>query len=383
MTLDSIHFDTEEIIMYNIVAENDYAKIIIQKPELTARNSVNFDSVKVLDCADRTIVLKNIGDVPINLFKLLNLTNELSIQSSNPSLTGILPVNDSIQITIRFCPRKSGNLYHYLATIAESPCLVLDSNLLEGIAYAPKYEIGYDLENNFSIPDTIRTALGDTLNVPIYVDKDLSSVVNGNVYWIESLSFKLSITYNPFAFEFLEASNYLNSKFSFSSMPGDLLLNFSNSEKLSNGKIAEIKFLSVIPDSNMSSITLKASDFITDSIMFLDIIPLTDSASLFSDGKCGIINLKYTGIMPILMQNIPNPWYETTEIKFSISEKTNVDLSVYSVEGKLISKVIEGVQYRPGNYEVILNSSELSAGAYYYVLRTNSLILTRFMVVRK
>jgi hypothetical protein len=166
-------------------------------------------------------------------------------------------------------------------------------------------------------------------------------------------------------------------------MPGDLLLNFSNSEKLSNGKIAEIKFLSVIPDSNMSSITLKASDFITDSIMFLDIIPLTDSASLFSDGKCGIINLKYTGIMPILMQNIPNPWYETTEIKFSISEKTNVDLSVYSVEGKLISKVIEGVQYRPGNYEVILNSSELSAGAYYYVLRTNSLILTRFMVVRK
>ncbi|MFW6276503.1 MAG: choice-of-anchor D domain-containing protein, partial [Bacteroidota bacterium] len=52
--IDSLFFDTEEVILYQLITQRDSALIIIQKPEFEVLNTMNFDSVRVLDCAEDT-----------------------------------------------------------------------------------------------------------------------------------------------------------------------------------------------------------------------------------------------------------------------------------------------------------------------------------------
>jgi hypothetical protein len=382
ITLDSIHFDTEEIIMYHLIAENDYASVIIQKPELTAQNIANFDSVRVLDCTDRVISLKNTGDVPLSTFSILNLTKELFIITSIPTLKDTLAVGDSINITIRYCPRKSDSLNYYLQTLAANPCLVLDSNKLLGIGYAPRYDISFDTQQTFSIPDTLTSQITDTLTMPIYLDKDLNTTINQITYWLEDLTFKIQIDYNPFALEFLEISNFLNSDFSYSKTPGNIQLNFDQVKRVEKGKIAEIKFLIPIPDTTFNNINIKISEFKTDSIMFLDLHSSVDSTYLLTNQKCGLSFLRYSGFEPSLSQNYPNPFSKKTEIEFAITEKVPVELKLYSIDGKLINILINNQILNIGKYKIILNSEGIQPGLYYYMLQTpNNILVKRMMII--
>lgn len=380
ITLDSIRFDTEEIIMYNIIAENDRATVIIQKPELRAQNIANFDSTRVLDCTDRIITLKNTGDVPLSTLSILNLNPELFFINSTPPLPSTLAVGDSINITIRFCPRKSDSLNYYLKTTASRPCYVLDSNQLLGIGYAPRYEIAFDTKRTFSVPDTLLTELADTLSLPIYLDKDLSTQLNSRTYWLEDLSFAIDIKYNPFAMEKLETRNFLIADFKYNYSPGNIKLFFENTKRLEKGKIAEIDFLSTIPDTNFNKVDISISKFTSDSIMFLELVPFVDSTYIISEGKCGLTFLRYTGIEPYLAQNIPNPFSKSTQIVFSISEKATVELTLYSIDGKSIKKLIDNETLNIGNYELFFNAEGIPPGIYYYILRTPSNTVVRKMI---
>ena len=381
ITLDSIHFDTEEIIMYHIIAENDFARVIIQKPELTAVSSADFDSVKVLDCVERTVFLHNTGDVPLSLFSLLNLNNELFYVSSVPNLTDTLMVGDTISVILKFCPRKSAIFNQFIQTIAASPCQVLDSNLLTGIGYAPRYEIGFDTQNSFSIPDSLITQLGDTITIPIYLDKDINTTLQGQTIWLEDLSFSMNLYYNTFALEMLDVRNFVDAKFTNTYTPGNISIKFDNSKQLAKGKLFEIDFLSTIPDTNFSKIQLMIDEFSTDSVMFLDLVPLSDSTYLISKGKCGLTTLQYTGVMPSLGQNNPNPWNYETEIKFSISEKTNATLEIYSISGELVKSIFNDKPFKIGNYSIKLVNEGLPTGMYYYILRTNHINQTKSMII--
>lgn len=381
ITLDSIRFDTEEIIMYNIIAENDKATVIIQKPELTASNIANFDSVRVLDCSERTITLKNTGDVPLNAFSLLNLTKELFFVTSSPPLNDTLAVGDSINIIIKYCPRKSDTLNHFLNTIASIPCLVLDSNKLVGRGYAPRYDISFDTQQTFYIPDTLTTQISDTLIVPLFIDKDLNTTINNNTYWLDDISFNINLEYNPFALEFLEAKNYLNANFNHSSSTGNISLIYNNAKRVEKGKLAEIKFITPIPDKQFNKININISEFVTDSIMFLDLYSATDSTYLLTNEKCGLTYLNYTGIEPSLSQNYPNPFAKTTEIHFSIAEKLPVELKLYSINGKLIKTLLDKQLLNIGKYKIILNSEGLPPGLYYYILQSPNTTIVKSMMI--
>ncbi len=383
LTCDSIKFDTEEVILYHLIAEPDFGTIIILKPEITAINSINFDSVKVLDCTRRTLKLVNTGDISITNFINDNLTKELKIIGMKPDSKDSLKVGDTLEIEIEYCPRKAGIISGTISTISLEPCFVLDSNFYEGIAYAPIFEVNYDVTTNFIIIDTITVQLGDTLIIPIYNEKDFSSVINGKEYWIEKLNFECNFEYNPFNLEFIEAKHHTKSDFKYKYSPGQLSMLFSNTDTLRAGKIAELKFISTVPDTNFSKLFVRADNFNTDSIMFLDIKPIDNSAVLFSLGRCNVNTLNYTGFTPTMIQNSPNPWSNITEISFTLSEKTNVELYLYSIDGQLVSKLISNKVYLPGNYNIILSSKDLLPGVYYYTLRTNTYYDVKKMLIIK
>ena len=83
-----------------------------------------------------------------------------------------------------------------------------------------------------------------------------------------------------------------------------------------------------------------------------------------------------------LEQNYPNPFNPTTEIRYQISEVSNVSLKVYDVLGREVRTLVNRKQ-GPGTYEVQFDASGLSSGVYFCGLRTKNYKAIRKMVVVK
>ncbi len=68
-----------------------------------------------------------------------------------------------------------------------------------------------------------------------------------------------------------------------------------------------------------------------------------------------------------LQQNIPNPFTRSTEITYSIENAGDVDLTVYSADGMLITNLFRGYQ-EAGTYTEQWQTVELPTGVYIYIL---------------
>ncbi len=83
-----------------------------------------------------------------------------------------------------------------------------------------------------------------------------------------------------------------------------------------------------------------------------------------------------------LEQNYPNPFNPATNIRYSISEQTQVQLIVYDTVGKEVAILIDKVK-NPGNYVVTFDASYLSSGVYLYQLRAGDHVETKRLVLVK
>ncbi|MCK5739318.1 T9SS type A sorting domain-containing protein [bacterium] len=66
-----------------------------------------------------------------------------------------------------------------------------------------------------------------------------------------------------------------------------------------------------------------------------------------------------------LFQNYPNPFNPETHIQFSVFEKCQVTMNVYTIHGKLVANVVSD-EYSPGDYDISFNGADLSSGLYFY-----------------
>ena len=69
-----------------------------------------------------------------------------------------------------------------------------------------------------------------------------------------------------------------------------------------------------------------------------------------------------------LSRNYPNPFKDKTSIKYCLSEKVKVYLTLFNSKGEKIKELLCKVQ-KAGTYETILDSQGLQAGVYYYQLK--------------
>jgi len=83
-----------------------------------------------------------------------------------------------------------------------------------------------------------------------------------------------------------------------------------------------------------------------------------------------------------LKQNYPNPFNPSTTIRYSLPEKTNVELKVFDVLGKEIVTLVDEEKH-PGSYKVNFKADKLSSGVYYCQLKTKNFISTRKMLLVK
>ena len=116
-----------------------------------------------------------------------------------------------------------------------------------------------------------------------------------------------------------------------------------------------------------------------------DMLPFTN------DGYFWALNVHYTPNTGIaenindgttLYQNVPNPVNGgSTIINYDLKNATAVNIELYDVTGKKVKEVIEG-QKAAGNYQVTLNTTDLSKGIYFYTLKTTSGVsLVKKMVI--
>jgi hypothetical protein len=98
-----------------------------------------------------------------------------------------------------------------------------------------------------------------------------------------------------------------------------------------------------------------------------------------------VTNIKLQPVIPSnisLSQNYPNPFNPITRINFEVPQKTQIDLTIYDVEGRKIQNIIKG-EYLPGLYSVEFDGSSLSSGVYFYQLKSSFGFLTKKMLLIK
>jgi photosystem II stability/assembly factor-like uncharacterized protein len=83
-----------------------------------------------------------------------------------------------------------------------------------------------------------------------------------------------------------------------------------------------------------------------------------------------------------LKQNYPNPFNPSTTIGFNIPKLTAVELTVYDLLGREVSKLVKG-ELTAGSYEYMFDASGLNSGIYFYTLWSGDFSETRRMVLIK
>ena len=88
-----------------------------------------------------------------------------------------------------------------------------------------------------------------------------------------------------------------------------------------------------------------------------------------------------------LSQNYPNPFNPSTTINFTVHEAGILDISVFSISGKWITKLVSQYQ-TPGQYSVVWNGKDhlgnrVSSGLYFYRSVLNEKIKARKMILSK
>jgi len=70
-----------------------------------------------------------------------------------------------------------------------------------------------------------------------------------------------------------------------------------------------------------------------------------------------------------IQQNYPNPFHDTTNVIFEISQASSTSLKLIDTNGKQINELIRGFLYE-GKYSFTLDGSVLTPGIYYLVLQS-------------
>jgi len=83
-----------------------------------------------------------------------------------------------------------------------------------------------------------------------------------------------------------------------------------------------------------------------------------------------------------LEDNAPNPFTDSTVIRYSLSKRTRVDLVVFDIMGREVAVLVSERQ-EPGSYAATFRASEFAGGMYFYKMRTSAGSQTKKMYLAR
>jgi len=81
-----------------------------------------------------------------------------------------------------------------------------------------------------------------------------------------------------------------------------------------------------------------------------------------------------------LLQNYPNPFNPSTTIKYIVSQKSFVTITIFNTIGEEILTLLNE-EKEAGSYEVNFDAAGFTSGIYYYKLQTDDFVQTKKMIL--
>ena len=385
LTIDSINFDTEDVILYRLIATGDRATILAQKSDISIRNQPQFDSVRILDCVDRTLTVMNTGDVPNTVDMLLDLPDWVTVVSSNPAAGNLVPPGDSAVMTLRYCPRATQDVDSAIAGVSLTPCEVRDTTRVYGTGYAPVFNVSLAPTRTFFLPDSISATIGDTIEIPIMIDKDISATYGGVTYFLNGLSFDVTLDYVPRSLKFLDVPFLAEpSSTTVTSSLGSVRFNVQGADTIRSGPLARVRFVMMVPEVVQSDVLVTSRGFTSDSLQFLEVVPAGGRAPVVTGERCNVTVVRYATVGRPMMQVHPQPVRDEALITFRMQETVPVTIDIIDARGVVVSKLLDGsTTLTGGEYAVRASTSDLPSGMYIVRLHAGVFAQTIPIVITK
>ena len=315
---------------------------------------IDFGNVYIDDYKDTLFpIAVNVSDTIINI-ENIDLTGPQKINYKfNTNNTGIsLNPNDTLFADIRFFPLTIGK-----------------KNAVLNINHS--YH-SYPLSFNFTgrgVSITIDTVMlgindltaeiGQTINCPII----LNTLTNNNIADVSEIIFSLvfnsSVIYPQ---SYSPEVKILNTELLEN---GNKIVDISIPYKPGRQQIDGLQFVALLGNDTTTNIqTINTKSYNTSRYYINENIAIFKLINNCNAGGTRLFDEK--GKL-FLQQNIPNPATEETKIEFEILENGLASLDIYDILGKHIMNIFSEEKQK-GVYEIIINTKNLTAGMYYYIL---------------
>lgn len=83
-----------------------------------------------------------------------------------------------------------------------------------------------------------------------------------------------------------------------------------------------------------------------------------------------------------LSPNYPNPFNPTTILSFDLPKASNVKLSVFDLQGKIVEQLVEGWR-QPGSYQLVWDAGDFPSGIYVARFETDDFMQSQKMILVK
>ena len=110
---------------------------------------------------------------------------------------------------------------------------------------------------------------------------------------------------------------------------------------------------------------------------------LTDDRGVYLVNTANTTSIEIRDQSPstfVLMQNYPNPFNPTTTIRYGLTQRTRVTLTVYNTLGQQVGILANG-DVEAGFHDVKFDGSALASGVYFYRIHAGSFIQTKRLVL--
>ncbi len=84
----------------------------------------------------------------------------------------------------------------------------------------------------------------------------------------------------------------------------------------------------------------------------------------------------------MLYQNYPNPFNPTTNIEFELRKNTKVELAIFDVQGKLVSRLLNEKK-TAGKHSINFDAGNFATGIYIYNLKKDNFSTSKKMLLFK
>lgn len=376
--LRDFDFNTPEILRYDLnTTRGDRAIVFIDAAAITltsppSQGTLSFDSVRVLDCQQRQIIVRNTGDVPVLIDSLLQLPPTVRAIAFQPDRTVLRMPGEETIVTLEYCPRDFSMLDTVAVIASTTPCWRDDSLRIVGRGYAPLFplRITTDLANP-AHPRARGGILGDTIIIPLMLDRDVAATYRGTTYWLEAFSFGFELRWNHTMLKYLGLiprlqHGVLRDTFDF---PARLRIGIENASAMRGDTFALLYYRIAVPDTVRDSLLVEPTTPVkTDSLLFLDVQLLGSTTPTIASDKCGVTIARSATGNGTLLSIEPNPTSGTATVRFVLDEYATPEIVLYSARGECVASYNHFPRMEPGTHSILINLHDMATGVYRIVL---------------